>query len=87
MELIARITFFNDRNIKQLFCFRLEKHHGQYWWLPHSYNTNPTYLLYIKKPFEKIKVGKYVLSALPFEDWHLSKLAIRYNEYNRKSSQ
>lgn len=81
MGIIARITYLS-RNRKTTNCFYLEKFNGKYWWILAHSDECITLNFFLKKEVCIVDGNKRInfFIGLPFEGWHLSKLAIKYNE-------
>lgn len=85
MDLVALITHYY-RGIKKRNYFKLEKHNGEFIWLVifPAYIPQLNYLFFTKQESNSVvitypKGTTYKTWYLSFEEWHLSKLAIRYN--------
>lgn len=89
MEMVARITYINKNyKKKSTRFFKLTKYNKDYCWLEifgddylrfHLGLAKPMLNFYLKECQLKVDNRGYIIGFL-FEDWHLSKLATRYNE-------
>lgn len=95
MEIVARITFIINKNYKNKNTrfYKLTKDNKGYYWLEifgdyylhfHFGLAKPMLNFYLKEYQLKVDNRGNIIGFL-FEDWHLSKLATRYNGYNRKN--
>ena len=89
MEIIALITHYY-KGIKKRNYFKLRKHNEEFIWaviFPGYFMPELNYIFFTKQESNDLVITNpkgmtWKTWYIPFEEWHLSKLAIRYNKYH-----